>query len=330
MIEVSVIKILMRDNCSHFFHNVKISFISIRIGQELLTEQWINILTGFFISVRLNVFMPELPEVETIRRELMPHVINHRINRVKVHRPDTVGYPDAKTFAKELTNKRIIDLERRAKYLIFRLNNNHSLIVHLRLSGQLRIENGIEPLRFERVSLFLSEGKRLAFVEPRVLGRVYLVENGKYPDVLKGLKNLGLEPTSSKFSYEYLKSKLQGRKGIIKSLLLDQSIAAGIGNIYSDEALFLARIIPTRRANTLTNDEIKKLAKTLRTVIRAGIKYKGTSVSDYLRPDGSEGHYQMRTYVFDREGEKCRHCPGIVLATKISNRTSRYCPKCQR
>lgn len=274
--------------------------------------------------------MPELPEVETIRRELLPHVINQRINRIKIHRPDTVGYPDAKTFVQELTKKKILDLERQAKYLIFRLNNNHSLIVHLRLSGQLRIEKGSKPLRFERISFFLTKGKRLAFIEPRVLGRVYLVENGKYPDVLKGLQNLGIEPTSNKFSYEYLKSKLKGRKGIIKSLLLDQSIAAGIGNIYSDEALFLARIRPTRRANTLTNEEKKKLAKALRTVIRAGIKYKGTSVSDYLRPDGSEGGYQMRTYVFDREGEKCRHCDKIILSTKISNRTSRYCKKCQR
>jgi formamidopyrimidine-DNA glycosylase len=274
--------------------------------------------------------MPELPEVETIRRELLPHIINHRINRVKIHRPDTVGYPDAKTFAQELTKKKILDLQREAKYLIFRLNNNHSLIVHLRLSGQLRIENGRKPLRFERISFFLSGGKRLAFIEPRVLGRVYLVENGKYPDVLKGLQNLGLEPTSNKFSFEYLKSKLKSRKGIIKSLLLDQSIAAGIGNIYSDEALFLARIRPTRQANTLSNKDIIKLAKALRVVIRAGIKYKGTSVSDYLRPDGSEGSYQMRTYVFDREGEKCRHCDKIILSTKISNRTSRYCPKCQR
>jgi formamidopyrimidine-DNA glycosylase len=299
------------------------------LGEELLTVI-VKYIDRFCNLGKIKCFMPELPEVETIRRELLPHVIKRRINRVKVHRPDTVGYPDAKTFTKELTNKRIIDLERKAKYLIFRLNNNHSLIVHLRLSGQLRIEKGRKPLRFERVSFFLSGSKRLAFVEPRVLGRVYLVENGKYPDVLKGLKNLGLEPTSSKFSYEYLKSKLQGRKGIIKSLLLDQSIAAGIGNIYSDEALFLARIMPTRRANTLTDDELRKLARALRTVIRAGIKHKGTSVSDYLRPDGSEGSYQMRTYVFNREGEKCRYCPGIVLATKISNRTSRYCPKCQR
>jgi formamidopyrimidine-DNA glycosylase len=274
--------------------------------------------------------MPELPEVETIRRELIPHIIKRRINRVKVHRPDIVGFPDAKTFVKELTNKRIIALERRAKYLIFRLNNNNSLIVHLRLSGQLRIEKGIKPLRFERVSFFLSGGKRLVFVEPRVLGRVYLIENEKYPDVLKGLKNLGLEPISPEFSFEYLKSKLHGRKGIIKSLLLDQSIAAGVGNIYSDEALFLAGIRPTRRANTLTNEEIRKLARALRTVIQAGIKHKGTSVSDYLRPDGSEGSYQMITYVFNREGEKCRYCPGIVVATKIANRTSRYCPKCQR
>jgi len=274
--------------------------------------------------------MPELPEVETIRTELMPFVINRRINRIKVHRPDTIGYPDAKTFVQELTNQKIIGLERQGKYLIFRLNNNHSLIVHLRLSGQLRLENGSKPLRFERVSFFLSKGIRLAFVEPRVLGRVYLIKNGNYPCVLKGLKNLGLEPIHPKFSYQYLKSKLKGRKATIKSLLLDQSITAGVGNIYSDEALFLAGIMPTRRANTLDNEEIKRLAKALRMVIRAGIKYKGTSVSDYLRPDGSEGNYQMRTYVFDREGEKCRFCNAIISKTKISNRTSRYCPKCQK
>lgn len=274
--------------------------------------------------------MPELPEVETIRSELLPQVINHKIRRVKVFRPDTIGYPDAKTFIQEITNRKILNVERQGKYLIFRLSNNRSLIVHLRLSGQLRLENGKKPLRFERIGFFLSNKRRLAFVEPRVLGRVYLVKNGKYPDVLKGLQNLGLEPTNVKFSYEYLKSKLQGRKGVIKSLLLDQSIAAGVGNIYSDEALFLAGILPTRRANTLRDDEIRKLSKALKMVIRAGIKYKGTSVSDYLRPDGSEGGYQMRTYVFNREGEKCRRCGAIILATKISNRTSRYCIRCQR
>lgn len=274
--------------------------------------------------------MPELPEVETIRKELIPFVINRRIYRVKVFRPDTIGYPDVKTFVQDLTNQKIVDLVRQGKYLIFRLSSNYSLIFHLRLSGQLRLENDSKPLRFEQVSFFLSKGIRLAFVEPRVLGRVYLIENGKYPKVLKGLKSLGLEPISSNFTYEYLKSKINGRRSRIKSLLLDQSITAGIGNIYSDEALFLARIKPTRRANTLSNEEIKRLTEALKMVIKAGIKYKGTSVSDYLRPDGSEGNYQMRTYVFDREGKKCRFCDATILKTKISNRTSRYCPKCQR
>ncbi|MEO0114406.1 MAG: bifunctional DNA-formamidopyrimidine glycosylase/DNA-(apurinic or apyrimidinic site) lyase [candidate division WOR-3 bacterium] len=274
--------------------------------------------------------MPELPEVETIRTELLPFVRNHQINRVKIYRNDVVGYPDTKTFARKLVNQKILDLTRKGKYLIFRLNNNHSLIIHLRLSGQLRLENGSEPLRFERVAFFLSNQKRLAFIEPRVLGRVYLIENGKYPTVLKGLKNLGLEPISPKFTYNYLKSKLANREAKIKSLLLDQSIAAGIGNIYSDEALFLAKILPTRRANTLSDEDIKNLSRALKSVIRAGIKYKGTSVSDYLRPDGSEGGYQLRTYVFNREGEKCRLCGATILKTKISNRTTRYCPKCQR
>jgi len=276
--------------------------------------------------------MPELPEVETIRRELKPYVINKKIIKIQILRTDVVGFPSAEKFKKWATGKTITDLIRRAKYLIFQLNDGNEIIIHLRLSGQLLVwnNNTKKAPKFERVRFYLSGKKILSFVEPRVLGRAYLVPKNDYPDILTGLKELGLEPIDKKFDFDYLYSKLKGRKAPIKNLLLDQSITAGIGNIYSDEALFLARIHPLRGANTLKKDEIKKLSETLRKVIKVGIKSKGTTVSDYLRPDGSEGGYQLRSYVFDREEEPCRACKTTIRFAKIGNRRTRFCPKCQK
>lgn len=275
--------------------------------------------------------MPELPEVETICRELKPKVLNKKIIKVKIFRPDVIGYPSLKNFVKGIKERTIKNLSRRAKYIIFNLDNNREMIIHLRLSGQLlihRANQGKRP-KFERIRFNLSGNNILSFIEPRVLGRAYLVQNGKYPDVLKGLKELGLEPIDKHFNFGYLYAKLKGREAPIKNLLLNQSITAGVGNIYSDEALFLAKIHPLRRANTLTRNDIKKLTETLREVIKAGIKSKGTTVSDYLRPDGSEGKYQFRSFVFDREGEPCRVCKTTIKFTKIGNRRTRFCPKCQ-
>ncbi|MCX7785250.1 MAG: bifunctional DNA-formamidopyrimidine glycosylase/DNA-(apurinic or apyrimidinic site) lyase [candidate division WOR-3 bacterium] len=274
--------------------------------------------------------MPELPEVETIKRELKPLIINKKITKVKIIRPDIIGYPSVGDFEKGVIGKRITNLVRKAKYLIFELSNNSQMIIHLRLSGQLLVwENRQNAPKHERLRFYLSDKAILSFAEPRVLGRVYLVPKNKYPDVLNGLKTLGLEPIDRRFDYNYLYSKLKNRKATIKSLLLNQSITAGIGNIYSDEALFLAGIHPLRRANSLTETEIEKLSKSLKNVLRVGIKSKGTSVSDYLRPDGSEGKYQFRAFVFDREGEPCRICNTKIEFAKIGNRRTRFCPKCQ-
>lgn len=275
--------------------------------------------------------MPELPEVETIRRELNPHVINKKITEIKILRPDIIGYPTADVFKKGVTGKVITNLLRKAKYLIFELNSDKAMIIHLRLSGQLLVWNSDKQNapKHERIRFYLSGGQNLSFVEPRVLGRAYLVNKNSYPDVLTGLKELGLEPIDKRFDFDYLYAKLKGRKAPIKLLLLDQSIAAGVGNIYSDEALFLAGVYPLTRTNKLTKKDIEKLAKFLRQVIKAGIKSKGTSVSDYLRPDGSEGGYQFCSFVFDREGEPCRNCGTIIEFKKIGNRRTRFCPKCQ-
>jgi formamidopyrimidine-DNA glycosylase len=162
------------------------------------------------------------------------------------------------------------------------------------------------------------------------LGRAYWIKDNHIPDVLKGLRNLGLEPIDRRFNFDYLYSKIKGRTAPIKNLLLDQSIASGVGNIYSDEALFVSEIHPLRRANTLKECDIKKLTKALSHVIQSGIKSKGTTISDYLRPDGSEGTYQFKSFVFDREGEPCRICKTKIEFAKIGNRRTRFCPKCQK
>ncbi len=275
--------------------------------------------------------MPELPEVETIVRELRPHVLKRRITRVEILRADCIGYPKKQEFIKGIQNKIIKHLNRRGKYLIFNLSDGSSMIIHLRLSGQLLVFNANTKQlpKYERIRFYLSGNKILSFVEPRVLGRAYWIKDKQIPDVLKGLKNLGLEPIDKEFDYHYLYSKIHHRHAPIKNLLLDQSITSGVGNIYSDEALFISGIYPLRRANRLKDCDVQRLAKALTHVIKSGIKSKGTTVSDYLRPDGSEGTYQTKAFVFDREGEPCRVCKTKIEFKRIGNRRTRYCPKCQ-
>jgi formamidopyrimidine-DNA glycosylase len=275
--------------------------------------------------------MPELPEVETIRRELRPNLVGKRIIGVRVFRRDIIGYPKARSFRARLTGNKIAALKRRGKYLIIQLKNRATLILHLRLSGQLLlIKSSSSRLRFERLRFNLSGGKALAFVEPRVLGRAYFFRETENPAPLKGFFNLGLEPIMDRFDKNYLKSKLNRRKAKIKDLLLDQSIAAGVGNIYSDEALYLAKIHPLRPGNTLTDPEIARLTQSLRKVLEDGIRALGSSFSDYRRPDGREGNYQNRTRVFGQEGNPCRRCRTKIEITKVGNRRTRFCPRCQK
>ncbi len=274
--------------------------------------------------------MPELPEVETIRRELAACLHGARIVRVRVLRSDVVGHPGSSRFANALVSAQIEAVDRQGKYLILGLRGGRRLIFHLRLSGGMCVTPDPTPQRFARVLFYLSDGRVLQFVEPRVLGRVYLTEPGEKPKSLAGLFNLGLEPLAPDFSTVHLGAVLAKRKARIKSLLLDQRIAAGVGNIYSDEALFRARIRPTRRAHTLTRVEIARLVRTLKNVIREGIDNLGTSVRDYHRTDGGTGNYQEMLRVYGREGEPCLRCGAPIRLLKFGNRGSRYCPHCQK
>lgn len=274
--------------------------------------------------------MPELPEIETIRRELRPKIIDQKIEDCRILRKDIVAYPPPKKFSKLIVNETVIDVTRRAKYLILYITNNKRLIFHLRLSGSISLRNlYIEPERFTRVIIKLND-YQLFFKEPRALGRVYLLIDDEKPKTLRGFFNLGHEPVSPEFDFKYFREKIKGRKARIKSLLLDQSICAGVGNIYSDEALFRAGIRPLRRAYRLKTEEIFRLLLALKDVLNEATKKFGTSVSNYKRTDGKNGSYQKYLHVYSREDEPCRICGTKIALKKIGNRSTRYCPKCQK
>jgi len=274
--------------------------------------------------------MPELPEVETIKRELRPKIVHQKIKDCTILRKDIIGFPSPHAFYRGIIGESITNVNRKGKYLIIELTNGKKLIFHLRLSGAITLKEQHEPSgRFDRLILKLTDYE-MCFEEPRVLGRAYLVNADEKPDALKGFFGLGHEPICAEFDLNYLKSKIKNRKAHIKSLLLDQYICAGVGNIYSDEALFLAGVRPLRRAHSLKTHELFKLVLALKDVINKGIENFGTTVSDYKRTDGKSGNFQNSLHVYSRENEPCRKCGTKIIFKKMGNRRTRYCPKCQK
>jgi len=278
--------------------------------------------------------MPELPEVETIRLMLRPLLVGRQIVRARVRRGDIVGFPGVRAFERGVAGRTIVELGRRGKYLVLRLDLGAKLIVHLRLSGHLEVVDRDEEVEYERVRFELSNGKALSFAEPRVLGRVYLVRQDKYPPGLAGMMKMGPEPIHADFDAAYLGERLRGRTAPVKNLLLDQRIACGVGNIYSDEALFRAGIRPLRRAGRLGRADVDRLAQALTDVLRDGIRWCGTTLGDgrYQLPEGGVGSFQRRLAVFGREGQRCRRrgCEGVVRRQKVGGRSTHFCPVCQK
>jgi formamidopyrimidine-DNA glycosylase len=278
--------------------------------------------------------MPELPEVETIRLRLRPLLVGQRIVRARVLRKDIVGFPDARGFERGVVGRTITELGRRGKYLIVRLDQGREIIFHFRLSGHLEMIDRDRKVEYERARLELAGGKALSFVEPRALGRVYLVQADGYPRVLAGMLKMGPEPIHEDFDVVYLHDRLRGRTAPVKNLLLDQRVACGIGNIYSDEALFRAGIRPLRPAGRLRRAEVARLSSALTRVLEDGIKWCGTTMADgrYRLPDGETGSFQRRLAVFGREGEGCRRrgCTGVVRRQRLGGRSTHFCPVCQR
>lgn len=273
----------------------------------------------------MGVTMPELPEVETIARGLRKPLVGREFTGIRVGWKNLIARPAVKEFKRRIVGQKILAVKRRGKYLVFALSGGGSLIIHLRMTGQLLIKNSGDELdRHDHLIFELDDGRELRFNEMRKLGRVYLVDD---EDEILG--SLGPEPLDDDFAPADFAALLFGRRGMIKPLLLNQRFMAGIGNIYADEALFTARIHPERRADTLTSEEIERLYSAIRQVLRQGIENSGTTLSTYRDAEGREGRNQEYLEVSRRAGQPCPRCGTPIERTVVGGRGTHFCPKCQ-
>ncbi len=265
--------------------------------------------------------MPELPEVETIKNELAPHVIGHTIAGVTLFDDKIVRQPSTEEFCSRLIGQRITNVSRRGKYLIFGLSSSETLIIHLKMTGSLLLN---PPDRFIRAIIQLDDGAKIYFRDPRKFGAMWLVK-----DKNTVVDKLGPDPLEAGFTAKVLAKALAKRTAPIKALLCDQRLVAGIGNMYADEALFLAKIHPLRPGKSLSQEEIKRLHRAIRQVLSAGITNKGASTDTYFRPSGEIGTAHLQFKVAHRGGESCPVCGTLLERLPIRNRGSYLCPKCQ-
>ncbi|MFC1804319.1 DNA-formamidopyrimidine glycosylase [Candidatus Omnitrophota bacterium] len=266
--------------------------------------------------------MPELPEVETIRRELERAVLGKKITGVCVHHPKVIRQPSVDKFKRGVKGARIKTILRKGKLLILKLSNGKCLTIHLKMTGQLVYPGEGNS---SRVSFHLTGGKDLDFRDQRLFGELRLVDDW---NSLKFVKGLGPEPfalNASRFT-----KMLDNRKTKIKPLLLDQTFISGVGNLYAAEALFRAGIHPARRVNTLSDKERESLLKEVQKTLREAIRYKGSSVDQYVQVSGTTGDYQRFHKVYDRKGKPCKRCKALIKRIALGGRGTYFCPKCQK
>lgn len=267
--------------------------------------------------------MPELPEVETVRRTLHPRVVGRRVAAVRVHerRLRRRIEPD---FADRLGGRTIQELRRVGKYLLFDLDDGWVWLVHLGMSGCLATTSaGIA--RHDHVDIELGDGTRLIYNDPRRFGLMMITSC-----LPKEISELGIDPLSADYGSDYLRGACRGRKRPIKNLLMDQRIIAGVGNIYASEILHRAGVRPTRRAGGLRRRELEAIALATREVLEASIALGGSSISDYRDGEGRSGYFQTRFEVYDRADEPCRRCGEPIRSRVLVGRSTFYCPQCQR
>lgn len=270
--------------------------------------------------------MPELPEVETISNSLRPSLIGKTIVDVRNDWPRHIAKPDFPELRQRIIGTNFKSTARRGKYIVFLLSSGESLIIHLKMSGQLSVAKTTDTAdKYVHTAFTLSDGHELRFRDTRKFGRVYLVRD---PDEVLGL--LGPEPLSDTFTPKWLREGLMSRNRILKPLLLDQSFVAGIGNIYADEALYQARLHPQRRSNSLSKKEAHALHAAIRQVLELGIARGGASIdAAYRKPDGTMGQMQNSFSVYGRAGEQCRRCEGVIQKIQLGGRGTHFCIGCQ-
>ncbi|MGM0439596.1 MAG: bifunctional DNA-formamidopyrimidine glycosylase/DNA-(apurinic or apyrimidinic site) lyase [Chlamydiota bacterium] len=274
--------------------------------------------------------MPELPEVTTVVEGLKTHgVIGCTIEETHLYWEGSLASPSPAEFIKNAPQKTILDLRRRGKYIVLELSEGYSMLIHLRMTGQLNIVPSDIPHDIhDRVILLLNDGRELRFSDARKFGKLWLTKN---PEEI--LDSLGIEPLEDTLTPEALHHILHGRRRLIKPLLLDQHLIAGLGNIYVDEALWRAKIHPQRLSNTLSESESKKLCYAIKEVLRLGIKYQGTTLgkssTNFHSVGKQKGSHQNVLQVFRRQGLPCPECQTEIIKIVVGQRSTYLCPQCQ-
>lgn len=274
--------------------------------------------------------MPELPEVETIVRTLSPKLTGLTFTGAEIFLPKIIRAPQkTNDFTNALAGRKIEHVGRRGKYLLFTLSEDFSLLFHLRMTGSLVYCRADQPeAKHTHVIMALDNGDVLRYADIRQFGGIWLLSQDGLKQ-LSGYKELGVEPLDETFTVNYLRRILKAQRRRIKPLLLDQTLIAGLGNIYADEVLHKAKINPEALVSSLNQRAVSKLYKSIRSVLQEGIDNRGTTISDYIDGEGQPGNYQNKLSVYGREGQPCNNCGTAIVRKKIGGRSSFFCPSCQ-
>lgn len=271
--------------------------------------------------------MPELPEVQTIANDLKLRIVGQRIKSVLVLWPGHLKSHSSAKFKKEIAGARILDIKRRAKNILIYLDKDRILLIHPKMTGNLLLGELKKFKENKHIHLIfrLSGPKTLAFSDIRKFGKVILGDKDK---VIAGL-GVGPEPLDKRFTFIKFKGIVSRKRRSIKTVLMDQKNVAGIGNIYSDEILWLAKINPLRLASNLNEVELRRIYSYIKPLFKKAIKFRGTSISDFRDTAGIPGGYKKFLKVYGRAGGKCSRCGSLIIRVKINGRSGHYCPKCQ-
>jgi formamidopyrimidine-DNA glycosylase len=274
-----------------------------------------------------NKTMPELPEVETTRRGIEPHVHGVKISEVIVRRRD-LRQPISDDLP-AIEGRRITAVSRRSKYLLLAIDDRSTILIHLGMSGSLRVISPTDPWKMhDHVGITLANGKQLRFHDPRRFGLVLRLTGDPMTHPL--LKSLGPEPLEEHFTAAHLQAACMNRSAAIKLVIMDAKVVVGVGNIYASEALFRAGILPRTTAKKLTKPRLAKLVAAIRAVLSDSIAEGGTTLRDFLHSDGEPGYFKQRLFVYERKDQPCRICGTPIRQAAIGQRSTYWCPKCQK
>ncbi|GKQ42501.1 formamidopyrimidine-DNA glycosylase [Companilactobacillus sp. RD055328] len=273
--------------------------------------------------------MPEMPEVETVRRGLIDLVKNKTISSIEMRYPAIIN-GDKKEFSDILVGAKIIDIRRRAKFLIFDFDNNYSMLSHLRMEGKYQVRDNVEDFdKHVHIIFKFSDGDMLGYRDVRKFGRMQLFKTDEIFNS-KSLTKLGPEPLSTEFTFDNIYPRIIKRKKSIKAVLLDQNVISGLGNIYVDEVLWMSKIHPETIANKLTKADIQNIIKASNEEIKKAIEAGGTTIRSYVDSKGNSGTFQFGLNAYDQEGNPCKRCGTTIEKIKVSGRGTHFCPNCQK